>query len=168
MSETTTTAEGESTTTEGGQQEQQQERTFTQAEVDQMIASRAERIAKQKYPDYEELKSRAGQTATAEERLANLEKELTSTRTEALRARVAARFSISTEPGKDGDPSDADLFLTGTDESTLIAQAQRLAARQADSKRHGNVAPKEGGASSTGSGEQEARRFARGLFAGAD
>jgi len=161
MSDTTTT-EGESTVTEGQQQEQQ-DRTFTQAEVDQMIAARAERIAKQKYPDYEDLKSKAGQTATAEERLANLEKELTSTRTEALRARVAARFGISTE-GKDGEPSDADLFLTGTDESTLTAQAQRLAARQVDSKKQGNTAPKEGATKSTGTGDGDLREFANSLF----
>lgn len=43
---------------------------------------------------------------------------------DALRLRVAAKFGISDE--------DADLFLTGSDEDTLMRQAERLAARNAE------------------------------------
>jgi hypothetical protein len=168
MTDDTTEVATETDATEAEQQ-QEQGKTFTQAEVDQLIAQRADRIARSRYPDYDDLKAKAGQTVTAEERLANLEKELTSTRTEALRSRVAARFGISTEPGKDGDPSDADLFLTGADEEALTAQAQRLAARQAESKKPGNLAPKEGESKTHGTAtEQEERKYAKNLFSGSD
>jgi hypothetical protein len=148
--------------------EQKQEQTFTQADVDRIVRERADRLAKQMYPDYAELKTKADGAKTLEERLESLEQELSTTKAEALRSSIAARFGISTEKGKDGEPSDADLFLTGTDESTLTAQAQRLAARQADSKKQGNVAPKEGATTTTGKDDTELREFARGLFAQAD
>lgn len=143
MSTTETTAvEGESTEATD-QQVQDQETTFTQADVDRIVKERAERIAKQRFADYDDLKAKAGAASTAEERLAALEQELTSTKTEALRAKVAGRYGISAEPGEDGK-SDADLFLTGTDEDTLIAQAKRLSERESERKKNGNVAPREG------------------------
>lgn len=134
-------------------QESKQEKTFTQAEVDQLIKDRAERIAKQRYADYDDLKAKAGVASTAEERLAALEQELTSTKTDALRAKIAAKFGVSTDPGEDGK-SDADLFLTGTDEDTLTVQAKRLAGRESERKKAGNVAPREG--TSPGSGTTKA------------
>jgi hypothetical protein len=163
------TAAGESALAIGsGAQTQEQDKTFTQAEVDRIVKQRAERLAKEQYPDYEELKAKAAGAKTLEERLGSLEQELSATKAEALRSSIAARFGISTEKGKDDEPSDADLFLTGTDESTLTAQAQRLAARQADSKKQGNVAPKEGATTTTGKDDTELREFARGLFGQAD
>jgi hypothetical protein len=148
--------------------EQKQEQTFNQAEVDRIVRERAERLAKQMFPDYAELKTKAEGAKTLEDRLGSLEQELSTTKAEALRTGIAARFGISTEKGKDGEPSDADLFLTGTDEATLTAQAQRLAARQADSKKQGNVAPKEGATTTTGKGDSDLREFARELFSRAD
>jgi hypothetical protein len=152
--------------TEGAGQKQEQ-KTFTQVEVDALIKDRAERLAKQQYPDYEELKTKAAGAKTLEERLGSLEQELSATKAVALRTGIAAKFGISTE-SKDGELSDADLFLTGTDEATLTAQAQRLAARQADSKKNGNVAPSEGGTKSTGKDNGDLREFARELFARAE
>lgn len=166
MTEATTDSATGDTGTDGEQQ--QQEQTFTQAEVDRMIKQRAERIAREKYPDYDELKAAAGLKATADERLATLERELASTRTEAIKARIAGRFNISTEPGKDGEPSDADLFLTGADEETLTRQAQRFADRVAAVKKTGNVAPREGATTTTGKGDEAMREFTRNLFAQAD
>jgi hypothetical protein len=55
------------------------------------------------------------------ERLAEAETAAAKAKAEALRFRVAAKHSISDE--------DADLFLTGTDEETLLKQAQRLMER---------------------------------------
>lgn len=49
--------------------------------------------------------------------------------TEALRYRLAAAHGIDTTPGPNGEPSDADTFLTAADEAGMTAQAQRLAAR---------------------------------------
>lgn len=147
--------------------EQKQERTFTQADVDRVVKDRAERLAKQMFPDYDELKAKADGAKTLEERLGELEQELSNTKVQALRSSIAARFGISTEKGKDGEPSDADLFLTGTDESTLTTQAQRLAARQAELKKQGNVARNEGDTINTGtSEEQELRNLASNLFGG--
>src|SRR5690606_18869341 len=70
------------------------------------------------------------------DRIAALERQLQETSREALRRRVQAAYGIPDE--------DADLFLTGTDEETLTAQAKRLAERESERKRTGNVAPKEG------------------------
>lgn len=145
-------------------QKQEQGKSFTQAEVDAIIRDRLKQQERTKFGDYNELKAKADGAKTLEERLGTLEQELSTTRADALRSSIAARFGISTEKGKDGEPSDADLFLTGTDESTLTAQAQRLAARQADSKKQGNVAPKEGETKTSGAGDTASREFVRDLF----
>lgn len=165
MTDTTTTTDAE-TQVEGG--EQKQEQTFTQAEVDRIVRDRLAQQAKNKFGDYEELKTKAEGARTLEERLGTLEQELTQTKTTALRASVAARFGISTEKGENDAPSDADLFLTGTDEATLTAQAQRLAGRQVESKKQGNVAPKEGGTKTTGNTDTDTREFVSSLFGGSD
>jgi len=161
MTDTTDSTQGEGTEGEG-EQKQEQVTTFTQADVDKIVKDRLIQQAKNKFGDYDDLKSKAGQTATAEERLAALEGELSSTKAEALRSRIAAKFGISTE-GKDGNPSDADLFLTGTDEAALTAQATRLAAREGERRKSGNVAPKEGAATNSGT-DDGMREFTRKLF----
>lgn len=149
MSDTANAAEGEVESTEAEVGEQQAQ-TFTQADVDRIVKDRLAQQAKNKFGDYGELKSRAESAQTLEQRLVSLETELTTTRTQALKTSIAAKFGISTEAGEDGAPSDADLFLTGSDADSLTAQAERLAARVADRKKNGNVAPKEGSTTSTG------------------
>jgi hypothetical protein len=143
--------------------EQQKEHTLTQAEVDRIVKDRVARV-EAKYADYSELQAKAAGAKTLEERLADLESELNTTKASALRTRIASEFGVSTKPGDKGEPSDADLFLTGTDEATLTAQAQRLAAREADRKKQGNVAPKEGATTSHGDEKAPLREFARELF----
>jgi hypothetical protein len=164
---TDTGAEGADTANTGTDGEQKQGQTFTQADVDRIVRERLAQQAKNKFGDYDDLKSKAGTAQTLEERLASLESELATTRSEALRTNIAAKFGISTEKGPKGEPSDADLFLTGSDEAVLTAQAQRLAVREADRKKQGNVAPNEGGTKSTGT-ENEAREFVGSLFNSAD
>lgn len=167
MTDDTTTDAGESTTTDVEQQ-REQGKSFTQSEVDAIIRDRLKQQERTKFGDYNDLKTKAEGAKTLEERLGSLEQELTSTKAAALRTSIAARFGISTE-GTDESPSDADLFLTGTDESTLTAQAQRLAARQADSKKQGNVARKEGAVTSSGtSTDAEMRAFTRDFFGSGD
>lgn len=161
MSEAITPVDGGSGPADGA--EGQQGTVFTQAEVDRIVGDRVTR-ERAKYADYDELKTKAGQATTAEERIAALEQKLSTTEASALRTRIAAKFSISTEPGKDDSPSDADLFLTGADEATLTKQAERLAGRVADRKKQGNVAPKEGTTSTSGSEDSELRETARQLF----
>lgn len=143
---------------------QTQGKTFTEAEVNDIVRDRLKQQATNKFGDYDELKTKAGTAQTLEERLGSLESELSTTRAAALRTSIAADFGISTKKGPKGEPSDADLFLTGSDESTLTAQAQRLAGREADRKRNGNVAPKEGDTKTTGATDTGMREFADQLF----
>lgn len=110
----------------------------------------SERLARErsKFSDYDQLKAQAEEfrkaqdaNKTAEERmaerLASLEQELNGSKLEALRSRVQARFKLADE--------DAELFLTGNDEATLTAQAERLAARLADAQpKKSNSVPREG------------------------
>lgn len=150
MSETQQTEATESTK---GKAEEQQEQTFTQADLDRIVKERVQR-ERAKYADYDDLKAKAGEAATAEERIAALEKEIQSTQREALRRRVQAAHGIADE--------DADLFLTGTDEETLTAQAKRLAARESERKSNGNHVPTEGNNPKAKS--NDLREFTRGLF----
>ena len=136
------------------------EQTFTQADVDRIVADRLKRereAVKAKYADYDDLKSKAAGAQTAEQRIASLEQEIKTTQREALRRRVQAAHGISDD--------DADLFLTAADEESLIKQAQRLAERDADRKKVGNRAPLQGRiTSSTSAGADEVREFTRQLF----
>jgi len=125
-----------------------------QADVDRIVKERVAR-ERAKYSDYDELKAKAAGSQTLEERLASLEGELTTAKATALRSDIAAKHGLSAE--------DRDLFLTGTDESTLNAQAQRLAEREADRKKQGNVAPREGASYNSGTDSEE-RAFASELF----
>jgi hypothetical protein len=147
----------ENPTTDAPAAEEAQEQAFTQADVDRIVADRLKREREKvtaKYGDYDDLKAKAGEKATADERIAALEREVETTRREALRRRVQAAHGIADE--------DADLFLTGTDEATLTAQAQRLAARDTERKSNNNHAPREGINPQTAGDPM--REFARGLF----
>lgn len=145
----------------------QQGKTFTQAELDQIVKDRVSR-ERAKFGDYDDLKTKAGQAQTLEERLGTVESELNATKAGALRTSIAAEFGISTKKGAKGEPSDAELLLTGTDEATLTAQAQRVAGAVADRKKQGNVAPKEGGTTTSGKTDDTIREFAAGLFGDAN
>lgn len=152
MSETTTTTTAENAG-DGG--EQKQEQTFTQADVDRIVKERIARV-ETKYADYGDLKAKAEGAKTVEQKLAELEQKHAAAEARALRSDIAAKFGLSAE--------DRDLFLTGSDEATLTAQAQRLAQREADRKKNGNVARSEGGVTTTEGKNQDIREFARNLF----
>lgn len=77
---------------------------------------------------------------------------------EALRYRIAAKHGISTKPGDNGQPSDADLFLTGADEATVEAQAAALAARTSTSPKP-DLSQGAKGAPVGGSPEQDFANF---------
>jgi len=128
--------------------------TFTQAELDKIVKDRVAR-ERAKFPDYDELKARAEGSKTLEQRIESLEGDLTAAKSAALRSDIAAKHGISAE--------DRDLFLTGTDEASLTAQAQRLGAIESDRKKQGNKAPKEGDSTNSGT-ENEERAFAHDLF----
>lgn len=136
-----------------------QEQTFTQADVDKIVRDRLAQQAKNKFGDYDELKTRAEGARTLEERLADVESRYKDAETKALRSDIAAQFGISAE--------DRDLFLIGSDEETLTSQARRLAERDGELKKHGNVARSEGGSSDAlalnGDGLENALRNALGI-----
>nr|DAL14419.1 MAG TPA_asm: Major head protein [Caudoviricetes sp.] len=157
MSDTQSDATDQQQPGEGdAQQEQGQEKapTFTQADVDRIVRERVQR-ERAKFADYDDLKTKAGEAKTAEDRLTDLEKQLEQSQREALRRRVQAAHGIADE--------DADLFLTGADEDTLTAQAKRLIERESSKKRSNHV-PAEG--SNPRPAADESRETVRGLFRG--
>lgn len=135
MSDTTNTPDA-NTTNEGGDGKQDQGKTFTQAELDQIITDRLAQQAKNKFPNYEDYKAKAEGAKTIEQKLVELETKHAEAEARALRSNIATKHGISAE--------DRDLFLTGSDEASLEAQAKRLAERNADQKKGGNRAPREG------------------------
>lgn len=88
------------------------------------------------------------------ERLTDLEKQLEQAQRETLRRRVQAAHGIADE--------DADLFLSGDDEETLTAQAERLAARESGRKKRSNHVPTEG--NNPRPSQDPMREFTRELF----
>ena len=126
-----------------------------------------ERVKRAKPADYDDLKAKAAKLDEIEaanqteaekqaKRLAALEAELSTTRRDSLRLKIASAHGIT-------DADDIDLFLTGTDEETLTKQALRLSERTADRKKS-HVVPGEGKTPSSNSGDEGMREFARGLF----
>ena len=165
MSNETTTGT-EQAAPEGTQETEQATpgQSFTQADVDRIVRERLKQQEKNKFGDYDDLKTKAGDALTLEQRVKEMETRAQTAEAASRRASVAAEFGISTKRGPKGEPSDADLFLTGTDESTLTAQAQRLAGREEDRKKQGNFAPKEGTTTTIGGETEDLRDFARKLF----
>lgn len=118
-------------------------KTFTQADIDAAVDKAAAKIraderrkVSERYADYDDLKAKAEGAKTAEDQIAELKQEIEATKHEALRRRVQAAHQISDE--------DADLFLTGADEDSLVAQAKRLTERESDRKKNGNHVAREG------------------------
>lgn len=146
-------------TNEGKGEQQQEAKVITQADVDRIVKERIARV-EAKYADYGDLKKAAEGAKTVEQKLADLESKHAEAEARALRSDIATKHGISAE--------DRDLFLTGSDEATLTAQAKRLAERIADQKKNGNRAPKEGTNTNSGNIDSDARTFARNLFGGAD
>lgn len=173
--------EGQNATASSEPEKGNESKAFTQEELDKLIGkTRTEERRKAhtefatKYADYDDLKRAAEGKKTADDRIAELEKKYQQSEANTLRLRVAGDYGISTKRGDDGEPSDADLFLTGTDEETLTAQAKRLADRVAaqaatevDRKKKNPSVPKEGTSTQTGTTtEEDDRAFAASFFNG--
>lgn len=88
------------------------------------------------------------------EKIAELERQIEGATVQAVRARMAAKYQI--------DPEDADLFLTGSDEETVEAQAKRLSERVSVSKNNPPPVSKEG-AVTNAVGSDDEREFLRHL-----
>ena len=118
----------------------------SQEDLNRVIADRISR-ERSKFADYEDLQAKAAklddieaanksELEKATETATAAEQRAAAAEAEALRWKVAAKHGISDE--------DAELFLTGTDEETLTAQATRLADRTANQRRNGTRSPNEG------------------------
>lgn len=150
------TNDGQSAATENPpNDEQPKDQGFSQADVDKIVKERVAR-ERAKFADYDDLKAKAGEKATVEERLAAMEKRATDAETRALRNDIATKHGISAE--------DRDLFLLGVDEETLTAQAERLAQRESERRRSNNVVP--GAGRTPSSSQSSASEVARQLFGG--
>ena len=128
-------------------------RTFTQAEVNEIVQSRL-RTAK---VDYEQLQARVASVEGLESRNQELTSELSSLQLDTLRMRVASEFGISAD--------DRDILLTATDEETLRLQAERFSDVLGQRAMGGNRAPREGGVVRSPSPKDgSAEAFVRELF----
>ena len=122
-----------------------------------------------------EQEKRAKDNATAAQRLAEIE-DAQKSESEKVAERLAkADAEVATVPNKvadalrehlvalhEIDKDDAELFLTATEPELLLKQVTRLVG-QSDKRKKTNVVPREGQTSSS-SGDDEVREFARGLF----
>lgn len=146
----------------------------SQEEFDRMVADRvkrAEASTAKKFEGFDDFKAKAdefdkfkasnqSEAEKAAERMTKLEQDLADERLANLRRRIANEHKIT-------DADDISLFLTGSDEETLTAQAKRLSDREADRKKNNNRVTREG--TSTGDGktaDEETREFARNLLGG--
>ena len=151
------TGDGTQGAQENGAPEGEQAKTFTQDEVNQLVGQARtdeRRKVAAKFADYDEVKAKAGTADSAEERIANLEREVAQSRTEALRAKYAADVPENLRP-----------LLTATTDDDLKAQRDLILQGVADRMKRGGVAPKEGGSADTkGDARDDERQFVRGLF----
>lgn len=135
--------------------------TFTQADVDRIVAERLKRereATKTKYADYDDLKAKAGEATTLEERIAAMELRAKEAEIAALRAQYAADVPEKLRP-----------LLTGTTDEDLKAQRDLIVEGEAERRRNGNRVPKEGtSTTSDPTGDDGMREVVRNLFATAD
>lgn len=129
-------------------------RQLTQAHIDSEV-TKALRAAKP--ADYDEVRAAAEAAGGLEQQISELEKEIAATRLDSLKLSIATRFGVSEQ--------DRTLLMTGADEATLLAQAERLGQ---PSRPLGNVAPREGGVVKVTEnvGQREMREFVNDLFGG--
>ncbi|MFV9424934.1 hypothetical protein [Microbacterium sp. S1037] len=109
--------------------------------------------------DHEDATTAARETERLERQVAEMEETLAAEKRNALISRIISDHNL--------EPEDA-ILLTGQDEATLTAQAERLAARSSDVRTLGNVAPREGATKVTGTEDRDIREFAALLFGRAD
>lgn len=175
--DTTSEAQGGKSTTSGETPAANEFKPInSQRELDAVLKDRLER-ERSKFKDYNDLKAKADMLDQIEQanlseldkangRANSAESERNKAVAEALRLRIAVTHGISLD--------DADLFLTGTDEETLTAQAKRLSDRAAEQakaeeerKKKHPIVSKEGTSTNSGTTtEEDDREFARTFFGG--
>lgn len=147
--------------------------TFTpitsQADLDKAIGPRLER-ERSKFADYADLKTKAAEF----DKLADANKSEIEKANEKAAAALAEVEKVPTKVAdalrtylvglhKDViDDEKASLFLTASEPELLLKQVQALVGTEADRKKNGNRAPREGQTPDKSSGGE--REFVRGLF----
>lgn len=153
--------------TETVEEQQPAPPTFSQADVDRIVADRLKR-QKEQIGDVKALKAAADELASIKEgqkteaqrtqdRIAAAEAEVASVPakvTESLKAHLIGLHSINDE--------DAELFLTATNPDLLLKQVARLTARDAVPAKKPNHVPREG--ANPTAPENEGRETVRRLF----
>jgi hypothetical protein len=132
--------------------------TFTQEDVDRIVADRLKRereATKTKYADYDDLKAKAGQATTLEERVAEIERQANESRRRAEVAEVANAKGLTPTQAK---------RLVGNTREELEADADVLLADLGAQKKQGNHAPREGNNPKPQDGDGEMRSFTKELF----
>lgn len=138
------------------------EQTFTQSDVDRIVADRLKRereATRTKFADYDDLKAKAGTATTLEERVAAMEKRAIEAETSALRAKYAVDVPEELRPLLTGS-TDEDLAVQ---RDLLVAKVQREELAVAERKKQGNRVPREGDIPKTG-GNDPNREFVNELF----
>lgn len=146
-------------------------KTFTQDEVNDLIAKRLER-ERAKFADYADLKAKADAADAAQSEIAKLTAAVNRLTADAEASARQTLINKVAREHKISDQADVELFLTGADEATLVKQAQALQAKMeassAQSKRQALVVPNEGSPTQQpGDGTSaELRTLAHTLFGG--
>lgn len=133
------------------------DQTFTQADVDRIVKERVQR-EKAKYADYDDLKAKAGNATTLEERVAQIERQAQESESRALRAEVANAKGLTPNQAK---------RLIGSTREELEADADELLKDISAQKKQNNVSPREGNNPKPEKNGDE-REFVRTLFARAN
>jgi hypothetical protein len=152
MPETST----ETPPTEEAPEGEEQEQTFTQADVDRIVAERLKRereATKTKYGDYDAIKKQAEGAKSLEERVAEIETQATAAEHRALIAEVAVVKGLNESQAK---------RLVGTTREELLADADVLLEDIGERKKQGNRVPSEG--TNPQPKPDEMSEFARNLF----
>lgn len=131
--------------------------TFTQADVDRIVADRLKRereATKAKYADYDELKAKAAGATTLEERVAGIEQQAKESEARALRAEVANAKGLTPTQAK---------RLVGATKEELEADADELLKDLGAQTKQGNHVPREGKNPKSGKTD-ELGEFTKNLF----
>jgi hypothetical protein len=131
--------------------------TFTQADVDRIVAERLKRereATKAKFADYDDLKAKAAGATTLEERVAGIEKQAKESEARAMRAEVANAKGLTPTQAK---------RLVGESREELEADADELIKDIGAQKKQGNHVPREGNTPKSGKTD-ELGEFTKNLF----
>ena len=140
-----------------GSEDPKQPETFTQADVDRIVRERVQR-ERAKYADYDDLKAKAGDATSLEERVAQIERQAQESEARALRAEVANAKGLTPNQAK---------RLIGATKEELEADADELLKDIGAQKKQNNVSPREGNNPKPEKNGDE-REFVRTLFARAN